>query len=104
MLGEEERNRVNSFDWNIQFPTIMKDGGFDAVIGNPPWGATFSKYELEYLRNLYGRVVARMVDSYIYFLYRATRLVRPANAVAFIIPSTLLNQSDARPMREVLLE
>ncbi|NTW06278.1 MAG: N-6 DNA methylase, partial [Syntrophaceae bacterium] len=40
MLDEEEMHRVNVFDWQAEFPEIFKAGGFDAVIGNPPWGAT----------------------------------------------------------------
>ena len=37
MFDEEERYRINVFDWNAAFPQIMKAGGFDAVIGNPPY-------------------------------------------------------------------
>src|SRR5262249_47927497 len=37
MFDEEERYRINVFDWNQAFPKIMKAGGFDAVIGNPPY-------------------------------------------------------------------
>jgi hypothetical protein len=34
---EEELRRINPFDWATEFPEIMKNGGFDAVIGNPPY-------------------------------------------------------------------
>ena len=37
MLEDEDRYRINAFDWNAEFPGIMKSGGFDAVIGNPPY-------------------------------------------------------------------
>ncbi|NLG04203.1 MAG: hypothetical protein GX567_10295, partial [Clostridia bacterium] len=33
---EEEIQRVNPFDWQRAFPHIFAEGGFDAVIGNPP--------------------------------------------------------------------
>jgi len=36
-LDEEERYRINVFDWKAEFPEIMKVGGFDVVIGNPPY-------------------------------------------------------------------
>ena len=36
-LSEEELLRVNPFDWSAEFKTIMQGGGFDAVIGNPPY-------------------------------------------------------------------
>ncbi|MFQ6117005.1 MAG: Eco57I restriction-modification methylase domain-containing protein, partial [Candidatus Bipolaricaulia bacterium] len=37
LLDEEERYRINAFDWEAEFPDIMKVGGFDVVIGNPPY-------------------------------------------------------------------
>ncbi|HXR48930.1 MAG TPA: N-6 DNA methylase [Candidatus Limnocylindrales bacterium] len=85
-------------------PTIPEaEGGFDAIVGNPPWGADFSDPALKYLRDHYQRVILRMIDSYIYFIDRAIRAVKPGGAVGFIIPSTLLNQTDAKPVRELLL-
>jgi transcriptional regulator of met regulon len=101
---EEAMRRINPFDWQAEFLEIMKAGGFDAVIGNPPWGAEFSDGELAYLREHYQRVIARMVDSYIYFLDRAIQLAKSGTPVGFIIPSTVLNQVDARPIREILLQ
>ena len=38
-LVPEDLLRVNAFDWETGFRAIMRAGGFDAVIGNPPWGA-----------------------------------------------------------------
>ncbi len=37
LFDEEERYRINVLDWTAAFPQIMKAGGFDAVIGNPPY-------------------------------------------------------------------
>jgi len=37
-LSTEKKNQINLFDWDSGFPGIMNSGGFDAVIGNPPWG------------------------------------------------------------------
>jgi hypothetical protein len=100
---EEEMRRINPFDWQAEFPEIMKVGGFDAVVGNPPWGASFTESELEYFRRYYSRVIARMIDSYIYFIDRAIQITKGEAPVGFIIPSTILNQVDARPVRELLL-
>src|SRR6266487_1759115 len=46
-LDEDERYRINVFDWNAEFPEIMKAGGFDAVIGNPPYVRIQMMKELE---------------------------------------------------------
>ena len=38
LLDEEEHYRINVFDWKAEFPAVFKKaGGFDAVIGNPPY-------------------------------------------------------------------
>ncbi len=103
LLDDEERYRINAFDWNAEFPEIMQSGGFDAVIGNPPWGADFTGPELAYFREKYSEVIARMTDSYIYFIDRAIGLASDDGIVGFIIPSTLLNQVDAKPIRARLL-
>ena len=99
-----EERKLNPMDFRQRFPDVMKSGGFDAVVGNPPWGADFTDVALEYLRSNYQRVISRMIDSYIYFIDRAVRCVKPGGAVGFIIPSTLLNQVDAKPTRELLLQ
>lgn len=51
-LDDESRYRVNVFSWVDEFPNILGTGkpGFDAIIGNPPWGANFAVTELSYLR------------------------------------------------------
>jgi adenine-specific DNA-methyltransferase len=105
-FDDEEQSRINVFDWHAKdgFPEILKSGGFDAVIGNPPWGATFSEFELAYLRARQRQVIARMIDSYIYFTNQSIAIARRNGMVAFIVPSTILNQTDARPVRALLLD
>ena len=103
LFASDEEKKLNPMDFEQRFPEITKRGGFDAIVGNPPWGADFSDPALKYLREHYQRVISRMIDSYIYFIDRAIRAVKPGGAVGFIVPSTLLNQTDAKPVRELLL-
>ena len=37
VVDEKERQRVNPFEWETSFPTVFAKGGFDAVVGNPPY-------------------------------------------------------------------
>ncbi len=104
MFDEEQRYHINVFEWAKEFPAILKAGGFDAVIGNPPWGAQFTEPELVYLRQNYREVINRMIDSYIYFINRAIQLTVRDGMIGFVIPSTLLNQVDAKAVRQILLE
>lgn len=101
---EATAEQINAFSWEREFPSIAGKGkkGFDAVVGNPPWGATFTDDELRYLKSKHSRVVARMVDSYIYFFDKAIQL-SPNGIVAFVVPATILNQTDAAPLRKLLV-
>ncbi len=80
------------------------NGGFDAIVGNPPWGADLKSEALRYLSRKFARVVQRMVDSYIYFTDQVLRLVRPGGIIGYVIPSTVVNQVDTQPIRKVLLD
>jgi len=49
-LTDDDRIKVNCFDWEKDgFPAIFKAGGFDVVIGNPPYGAGLLSTEKQYL-------------------------------------------------------
>ena len=46
--------RINAFDWDVEFAEIMKGGGFDAVIGNPPYGDRIQRLNRNnYLKSQY---------------------------------------------------
>lgn len=85
----EERLRINVFDWEKEFPEITKAGGFDAVIGNPPYGATLSQTEIAYMLQQF-KFQAYQLDSYLLFAEKALTLVRKQGLVGVIIPNTWL--------------
>ena len=99
---EEERLRVNTFDWNQGFPDIMKAGGFDAVIGNPPWGSFFSEPETTYLRSHYASKMGE-AESHLFFIERAHKLLSTTGRLGFITPNTWLTVLRSREIRELLL-
>jgi type I restriction-modification system DNA methylase subunit/predicted type IV restriction endonuclease len=103
LLDPEEAQRVNVFDWQTEFPEIFKTGGFDAVIGNPPWGALFEETELEYLRHNNNDIIVRMIDSFMYFVYKSSKVIRTGGNFGMILPDVLLYQTDNRKLREFLL-
>ncbi len=72
LLDEEEHYRINVFDWKAAFPQVFSgdNPGFDAVIGNPPYGAYLYKPEKAYLTSKYARQ-SYQLDSYLLFLERA---------------------------------
>ena len=87
--GEEERERIQPLDWNAEmvgFGQIMKAGGFDCVIGNPPYGALFGDPEEKYFRLRYP-TSSPQIDSYALFMEKAVELCKPNGMISMIAPT-----------------
>lgn len=102
LLDDDERFRVNVFDLNAEFPDIMRAGGFDAVIGNPPYGATFSDREAEYFQSRFN-IFGGVKDVYAFFMERSLSLLIKEGIHSFIVPSAWLGGPEYRRLRELLL-
>jgi len=91
LLDEEEHYRINVFDWKKSFPQVFagENPGFDAVIGNPPYGIVFDEPRKLYLEKHY-RSFMRNNDNYAAFSQRAVELLARNGLFGFIIPNTFL--------------
>ena len=104
LFDEEEMYRVNAFDWEKEFAEVMGRGGFDAVIGNPPWGAEFNRSEKSYLVNRYPSIPSKTKDSYLYFFSEAIdEMLKESGFLGFIVPNTWLLINSAKEFRDRLL-
>ncbi len=89
-LDPAELVRVNAFDWDIGFDKIMDKGGFDAVVGNPPYGASIDDSQKKYLRANY-TCQSYQLDSYLLFMEKAIKsLLKPGRIFGMIIPNPWL--------------
>ena len=102
LFSDEDRLRINVFDWDTEFPEIMKTGGFDAVIGNPPFGATIIASEAQYLRVVFGDE-SQSRDTYELFLLKASKLLNPIGRLAMIVPASYLTGDKYQMSRRFLL-
>jgi len=89
-LNEEEKYRVNAFDWKTEFQEIIDEGGFDVVIGNPPYNATLTKTEEEYLQNKYEGVKAGRQDTAA--IFTEIGLKKAKNSVMYLLPYRLISR------------
>lgn len=99
LLDDETLWRVNAFDWRSEFKPIMDAGGFDVVIGNPPYGASLDEPQKEYLILRFHHQNYQP-DTYLLFLEQAIRnLLRQGGLLGVIVPNpwlTNLRQREAR--------
>jgi len=100
-FGEERK--IKPFSWEKNFPEVFRQGGFDCVIGNPPYGALFSNNELNYFKHKYRTSVGRG-ESYLFFIEQGLKLLKQSGLLGFIIPDTLLNLGFTQSLRELLLQ
>ncbi len=102
-MSEEERTRVNPFDYERAFPKVFKNAGFDAVIGNPPYGALAADEEAVWLRSRFA-TVANSLDTFIMFVENAARQLRDGGGVGMIIPSGWVSTPSSKPLRQFFLQ
>ncbi len=96
---EEQRLRINVFDWEDEFPDIMKSGGFDAVIGNPPYVRQEALADFkDYMTHRYASYHS-MADLYIYFFERGLSLLNPGGYFSMIVSRSFLHTAYAVAFR-----
>jgi hypothetical protein len=81
----------------------MKAGGFDAVIGNPPYGAFFAMAEKKYLDVAYS-ISEGNYDSFTFFMEKAISLLNYKGLLGFIIPDTWFATKSSSRLRKHILD
>jgi len=119
LIDEEERYRINAFDWNSEFPHIFpsppgrgqgEGNGFDTVIGNPPWisltgkfGAKlYSKSDISYMIQKFAGNTY-MPNMYEYFVAQAISLLAVDGYFGYIVPDRLGFNSQFLNLRRRIL-
>ncbi len=84
-MDEEERYRVNAFDWQAAFPQVFTAGGFDAVIGNPPYVRQEGLGDVkEYYQSHYNTFVPT-ADLYVNFIEKGISILKDTGLFGMII-------------------
>jgi len=104
MFNEEERYRINAFDWNTEFPDIMHTGGFDAVIGNPPYIRVDSLPEIEkkYYILKYSSPEGKY-DLYYLFIEKSLQLLAKNRFFGMIIPNRFCSSDSGKKLRDIII-
>ena len=108
-LSDAERNRINTFDWNIEYSNVMKAGGFDVVIGNPPYIRIqalkeWAPLEVEHLKTRYRSASVGNYDIYVVFVERALELLNKSGRLGYILPHKWFNAQYGAPLRGLMSE
>ena len=94
----------HALDWAAAFPRVAAGGGFDVVLGNPPY------VRQELLGSIKPHLETRyaayhgMADLYVYFFERGLRLLRPGGYLSFVVTNKWLKAGYAGPLRALLAD
>jgi len=101
-LVPEDLVRVHAFDWPVQFRAIMKGGGFDAVVGNPPYLYSAGQDDIGYFQSHF-EFSEYQTDFYTYFIERALKLTRRDGRFSFIVSDSWLKAENFSKLRKHIL-
>jgi len=107
LLDDEERYRINAFDWESEFPEIMEAGGFDVVIGNPPYiriqaMKEWAPIEVEFYKKRYAAASKGNYDIYIVFVERVLQLLNEHGRMGFIMPHKFFQAKYGEALRKLV--
>lgn len=87
-----------AFDWKNEFSSVFEKGGFDVIIGNPPWGAELDDVQKKYLASFHD---TSLNTAYL-FIEKGLSLIKESGKLFFIIPKGLSYVPNLKSMREFL--
>ena len=116
-FDEETQYKINCFDWEDEFKNVFACGGFDIVIGNPPyvfikyvdWADDVkdyfsSNYDITNKDNKSKSNQSGKINLYTLFIFRAIKLLKENGLFSFIVPNGLLRTTTYDMARKFILD
>ncbi len=109
-FGEQWKDR-RPFNWDIEFPDLMSSGGFDVIVGNPPYvsfglrGTEKKDKQFDtFVRAHYPGSAEYKISTYALFMNRAIDLLRDGGILGFIVPDSFLLGRYFSKLRRYILD
>ncbi|MFX0090768.1 MAG: Eco57I restriction-modification methylase domain-containing protein [Candidatus Hodarchaeota archaeon] len=93
------------FNWTIEFPEVLLDGGFDTIVGNPPYvenrqlDRTLKKFYVKNFETTMGRF-----SLFVPFLELAIKILKPNKPMAFVLHRNIIRSEIYRKIRKFILD
>jgi type I restriction-modification system DNA methylase subunit len=95
-----------AFSWNREFNEVMNNGGFDVIIGNPPYVSTkqIPPSERKYFWKAFGNILTSEMDLYELFMFKClSELLKKDGYLGFITPNSFYSATSFELLRKYLL-
>lgn len=103
----EELEATNAFDWEEAFPEVSRNGGFDYVVGNPPY-VEVKNYNValpcmaEYIKRVYSSARNGKIDLAIPFIERGMQMLNQNGRLGFVVQKRFFKTDYGRGIRKLL--
>ena len=110
LFDDEVMRKINTFDWDKEFSEVFAQGGFDCVIGNPPY--VFARESGEkgmgdddklYYYSKY-QTAKYQINLYHLFIEKGCLLLKDNGIFSYIIPNNWLTVNSNKDLREFILQ
>lgn len=104
LIDDPEIAGDKAFNWEKEFPQVFEKGGFDVVIGNPPYvrPRNIKSEELLYFRNNY-ETLNNQFDLYLLFIEKIKSLINKTGVSSYIVPNAFLSNENTLGLRSFIL-
>lgn len=85
------------FLWHLYFKDVFDKGGFDIVIGNPPYGANIPKSERNYYKDSFQ---IKSIETAILFIQQGHLIAKDGGNLSYIIPKSFTFSSKYKAIRD----
>lgn len=104
-LISDERISTRAFDWNKEFKDVMLGGGFDLVLGNPPYVRQEQITSIKpYLEANYPLTFSGVADLYVFFIDKGVSLLKENGLFSIIVSNKFTKAKYAEKLRNHLLK
>lgn len=103
LIDDPEVAGDKAFNWKEAFPQVFDKGGFDVVIGNPPYGASLKQADKEFFKTNY-KTTEYNYDTYKFFFELSLKLLKGNSLLGFITPNTFVVIENGLLLRKLLFE
>ena len=105
LFAHLDEAKLKPMNFEDSFPNILKHGGFNAIVGNPPYLAFHEgeKFVKDYYSSRY-RSSKGKYDQYVLFVEKALSLLKPGAYFSYILPNKFIKSNYGKGIKEIILD